>query len=142
MSVLENEDIASLTKNGSLYLHHDLIHPLLSQITSFSGNNTISSIPSEIGLLTKLEKLFLCECCDTAVVLDNKVLPFYFRNDLISVFVSKCTTDGNQISSVPSEIGLLAKLEKLSLGKCCDKARSSRSNPALILYLPLSQNVL
>ena len=80
--------------------------------------NEISFIPSEIGLLTSLEKLDMREFVMTRWFL----ISLYWVCDWIQLIILKIVLniflpDGNKIKLIPSEIGLMSKLKRIDFSK-------------------------
>ena len=79
---------------------------LFSNITElYLDNNNLSSLPKEIGLLTKLETLYL----------NNNNLSSLPKEIGLLTKLETLYLDNNNLSSLPKEIGLLTKLRYLYL---------------------------
>lgn len=76
----------------------------------------ITSIPSEIGLVKNLRTLWLSK------LLNSVILVFDFLDFFVTIktFTNNIFSDDNQITQVPSEIGLLTNLRDLELGEQSD----------------------
>ena len=69
--------------------------------------NKIETLPTEIGHLTNVENINLCEC-GWWIVCDISIL---FTLDAHNITLFETTTSAdNKITSIPSEIGLLINL--------------------------------
>lgn len=88
--------------------------------------NAISSIPSEIGMLTKLRLLSLCEyrnthaaaLADKSIILWSVIIVAMVLAVLTGFnFINYFAKAGNFITAIPSEIGLLSNLSDLILCK-------------------------
>ena len=77
----------------------------------------ITSIPSEIGLVTNLRTLWLSKLLNSVIMVFGFVEIFFVT---IKTFANNIFSDDNQITQVPSEIGLLTNLRDLDLGEQSD----------------------
>lgn len=85
----------------------------------FLGKNELTSIPTEIGLLKDLEVFWSCKLNVSNQIIATMVhtLNCYELSHKITPSLISQSSDQNQISSLPSEFGLLTNLEAVSLSK-------------------------
>jgi hypothetical protein len=82
------------------------------------GNNLSGSLPTEIGFLTTISNLYLCEWAsmNNRVKIDSH--PVRLSYTFLVLLVSCRMTAGNALTGpIPSEIGNLSALDDLFLGK-------------------------
>ncbi len=102
---------------GELFLFLFEPHlPAIAYISSvetnlFSGHNNVASIPTEIGLMKHLTVLDFSEYLPT---LHGQVI--FLNTRILIPICSNLSKANNNISSIPTEIGLLSNLEFLSFG--------------------------
>ena len=97
-----------------------LVH-LIMMFVHFTATNLLQSVPTEIGDLLNLQKLSLCESSKSVFplyllayfCLSLKVPPYLLHLTMMFVHF----TASNLLTSVPTEIGELVNLQKLSLCK-------------------------
>ena len=100
----------------------------LNDFSTTKDDNDITSIPSEIGMLTSLTHLSLCECnIDSNFFIGNQWFKYgihqkYFLNYCIICFLFivdfLISKDDNSLTSIPTEIGMLTDLTALDLCEC------------------------
>ena len=96
--------------------------------TSFLDDNNLTSLPTEIGLLSRLKAFYLGKCvwwnCNDhdlrcKIVIVFPACPWILWHDAYTGDCLQCAfVDGNILRSIPTEIGLISKLELLRLRKC------------------------
>ena len=84
---------------------------LLSMKIAFADFNPIASIPSNIGTMTRLTELSFCE-----YIIWWMMDIFGDKTMLILLLARISPLDDNDLTSIPSEIGLLTNLENLWFG--------------------------
>ena len=99
-----------------------------THILPFTGDNQITSIPTEIGLLNNLRSLRLSKFKSFEIFVwsANSICFEQVLHCILFLCYEMCLSpllsDNNQISSIPSEIAKLGNLKELYLGKsfCID----------------------
>ena len=88
---------------------------------NLAGNKHTGSIPTEMGSLRKLTYLNLRECVTAFyfhIMLQNKTDSFFDSYLFSLIFYHEIVTDTNELTgSIPTEVGLLTELRRLSFSK-------------------------
>jgi hypothetical protein len=80
-------------------------------------NFLIGSLPTELGALTKLQRLHMCKCNEQAEVMNRR----------ISYFVLLPPVENSLTGSLPTELGALSELEYLRMCKSNEQVEVIKS---------------